>query len=437
MFSFKVSALILSLCFASFLTFVVTSTVHAQSDQQIVKYKNLTLDFGQGIKTNAQLTYPAIGNGSFPGILLITGTGAEDMNETAGFIRIDNKSGEKIYPPVPFFQIAEFLSERGFTTLRYDKRGIGTNHTILDPNVWGNLTIDDLVQDANSALAILAHQPEVDPNRITVLGHSEGTMITPRVAIDNPDTVDNIVLMGVLDNQTKIFEFQTVELPLQYAEEVLDKNQDGTISGQEASDDLTFERIIGGNLSLILTQYLQNGTKTSKSNYDINNDTRINIETELKPALIENSKSFFEASKSVASSITVETANGTCINLEGCPAYSRSFLNFTPNVSTIGNVPTNSSILMLNGENDTQTPVQGALLLQQKLAQLNHPDHSIITYPNLGHEFYPSSQWFTQNGPIPEYVLADIFTWLGPRSGFTDFESSSLTYPLPPTSPKS
>jgi hypothetical protein len=100
MFSFKFSALILSLCFASFLTFVVTSTVHAQSDQQIVKYKNLTLDFGQGIKTNAQLTYPAIGNGSFPGILLITGSGAEDMNETAGIIRIDNKSGEKIYPSI-------------------------------------------------------------------------------------------------------------------------------------------------------------------------------------------------------------------------------------------------------------------------------------------------------------------------------------------------
>ena len=41
------------------------------------------MDFGEGVKTDAQLTYPAIGNGSFPGILLITGSGAEDMNETA------------------------------------------------------------------------------------------------------------------------------------------------------------------------------------------------------------------------------------------------------------------------------------------------------------------------------------------------------------------
>ena len=46
------------------------------------------MDFGEGVKTDAQLTYPAIGNGSFPGILLITGSGAEDMNETAERYRV-------------------------------------------------------------------------------------------------------------------------------------------------------------------------------------------------------------------------------------------------------------------------------------------------------------------------------------------------------------
>jgi len=51
---------------------------------------------------------------------------------------------------------------------RYDKRGIGGNHTILDSNVWGNMTINDLVQDANKALEVLMQQPEVDNNKITV-----------------------------------------------------------------------------------------------------------------------------------------------------------------------------------------------------------------------------------------------------------------------------
>ncbi len=348
---------------------------------------------------------------------MITGSGAEDMNETGGFIRIDNKTGEKIYPPTPFFQIAEYLSDRGFATLRYDKRGIGTNHTILDSNVWGNLTINDLEQDANKALAVLTQQPEVDNSKITVLGHSEGTVIAPRVAIDNPSKVKNIVLMGALaQNMSEILDFQTVSLPLLYAKEVLDKNHNGSLSVQEASTDVTFQALVGGNLSLILTQDLTNGTKLLKPEYNPNKDTYIDIDTELKPALIERAKSFF----SPPSASTLSESSGKCTNLEGCPLNSSSFLALEPNLSTITKVPSNTSILILNGENDTQTPVQGAFLLQQKLTEINHPDHILITYPNLGHDFYPSSQWQTSQGPIQEYVLADLYSWLEAHSGFTN-----------------
>jgi uncharacterized protein len=413
-----VLSLILFLYSISFLIYGNNFTLYAQSDLRTIKHRDIVIDLGNKIKTNAQLTYPAIGKGPFPGVLLITGSGAEDMNETAGFIRIDNKTGDRTYPPVPFFQIADYLSERGFTVLRYDKRGIGTNHTILDSNIWGNLTLDDITQDANKALAVLIHQSEVDPKRISIIGHSEGTMIAPRVATDNPDKVDNIVLMGAVDNQSKILEFQTVALPLLYAKEVLDKNHDETLSVLEASRDITFERLVGGNLSLILTQNVENGTKTPKAEYNANNDTHMNIETELKPVLVNDAKSLFAPSKSAPS----ETS-GKCTNLEGCPMYSSSFLKFKPNLSSIGSVPTNTSILILNGENDTQTPVQGALLLQQKLTELRHPDHILITYPNLGHEFYPSTQWLTQNGPIEQYVLGDLYSWLEAHTGLTSLST--------------
>ncbi|HVD36806.1 MAG TPA: alpha/beta fold hydrolase [Nitrososphaeraceae archaeon] len=413
-----VLSLILFLYSISFLIYGNNFTLNAQSDLRTTKHRDIVIDLGNKIKTNAQLTLPDIGKGPFPGVLLITGSGAEDMNETAGFIRIDNKTGDRTYPPVPFFQIADYLSERGFTVLRYDKRGIGTNHTILDSNIWGNLTLDDITQDANKALAVLIHQSEVDPKRINIIGHSEGTMIAPRVAMDNPDKVDNIVLMGAVDNQSKILEFQTVALPLLYAKEVLDKNHDGTLSVLEASRDITFERLVGGNLSLILTQNVENGTKTPKVEYNANNDTHINIESELKPVLVNHSKSLFAPSKSAPS----ETS-GKCTNLEGCPMYSSSFLKFEPNLSNIGSVPTNTSILILNGENDTQTPVQGALVLRQKLTELRHPDHILITYPNLGHEFYPSTQWLTQNGPIEQYVLRDLYSWLEAHSGLTSLST--------------
>src|SRR5262249_23235878 len=148
------------------------------------------IDLGNGLKTNAQLTYPAVGKGPFPGVLLIAGSGANDKNGTLGFV---HKDGPK--PPAPYLQIAQYLSERGFVVLRYDKRGVGANYTI-DQNVWGNATVSDLIHDAESALNVLTQQPEVDPQRISVIGHSEGTIITPRVAIDNSTKVKNIILMG-------------------------------------------------------------------------------------------------------------------------------------------------------------------------------------------------------------------------------------------------
>ncbi|MFL6457809.1 MAG: alpha/beta hydrolase, partial [Nitrososphaeraceae archaeon] len=418
-----VIATILSLCAISFLVYGSGSgtakfTVYAQSYLQTIKHRNLVIDLGAGVKTNAQLTYPAIGgngNAKYPGVLLITGSGAEDMNETAGFIRIDNKTGQKIYPPTPIFQIAQYLSERGFAVLRYDKRGVGTNHTILNSNVWGNLTINNLVEDANKALAVLMNQPEVDADKISVLGHSEGTLISPRLAIDNPNKVRNIVLMGaVAQNMSEILYFQTVSLPISYAQKVLDKNHNGLLSVQEASKDVTFQRLIGGNISLILTKNLPNGTRVLNPKDNPNNDAYININTELKPALIEQAKSFFSPSRQMVgtAAATTKTTSEKCINLEGCPMYLKSFLALEPNLNTISKVPPNISILILNGENDTQTPIQGALLLQQKLTEINHPDHILITYPNLGHDFYPSSQWQTQHGPIPSYILADLYSWL-------------------------
>ena len=102
-----------------------------------------------------------------------------------------------------------------------------------------------------------------------------------------------------------------------------------------------------------------------------------------------------------------------------CPIWIKSEYALQPNLDIIGNVPSNTSILILQGENETQTPVEQAFLLQQKLTDVGHPDHTLIIYPNLGHIFYPSSQWSIGLGPIPQYVLADIYSWLESHSGFT------------------
>lgn len=65
-----------------------------------------------------------------PGVLLIHGTSPADKNDTLGPV-LKNQPP----PPQPLLQIAKYLSEREFAVLRYDKRGVGGNLTILDKNV--------------------------------------------------------------------------------------------------------------------------------------------------------------------------------------------------------------------------------------------------------------------------------------------------------------
>jgi uncharacterized protein len=81
-------ATILSLCAISFLVYgnLVNFTVYVQSYLQTIKQRNLVIDLGNGVKTNAQLTLPVLGNGPFPGVLLIPGSCVADKNETLGLV---------------------------------------------------------------------------------------------------------------------------------------------------------------------------------------------------------------------------------------------------------------------------------------------------------------------------------------------------------------
>jgi uncharacterized protein len=353
----------------------------AQPFIQTVKYRDLVIDLGNGIQTNAQLTIPAVGNGPFPGVLLVAGSGAIDMNET---LSPDSK---------PFWQIAQYLSERGFAVLRYDKRGVGANSQIIDTNIWGNLTFDDLKNDAEIALGVLTQQPEVDPTKITLIGHSEGTIIAPRIVIDqenktNATTIKNVVLMGsAATTMADLAHYQKVGIVLEYMHQVLDKNGTGSISVEEAIQDPLVGRFVVANFV--------NDTTTEF----------IDIDRQVKPLLEKELEEFTKAD-----------VNTRCDNPEGCPIWFNSAVNLEPNLSVIGNLSKSTSILMLNGENDPLTPVQQSFLLEQRLTEVDHPDHILITYPSLGHTFAISPQWSTGLGPIEQYVLSDLHSWLSHRT---------------------
>jgi len=378
----------------------------AQQYIQTIKYRNLVIDLGNGLKTNAQLTYPAIGKGPFPGILLFQGSGAYDKNGTD---RMVLKNGPK--PLTPYLQIAQYLSERGFAVLRYDKRGVGANITI-NQNVWGNATANDFIHDAEKALNVLVQQPEVDPKRISLIGHSEGTIYAPRIAIDNSTKVKNIILMGtVAQNFRDIVFYQTVPLPLEYATRVLDKNHTGLISIEQIAKDPVLLPSLPIPKSILRPNNTKAITNTLVREFGTNDS--ISIDKQLKPLLMKSYENL--------TALNLSKCNNLEAQFQGCPIWLRSQLSLLPTLSIIGNVSKSTGILILNGENDSQTPVQQAFLLQQRLTDVQHPDHTLITYPNLGHEFYPSSQWLTRAGPIEPYVLADIYTWLEAHSGLSHY----------------
>ena len=370
-------------------------TILAQQDLETKKYRNMVIDLGDGVKTGAQLTLPAVGNGPFPGVLLIHGSGPADMNETLGIAK-------------PFWEISEYLSERGFAVLRYDKRGIGEGGTIINTSIWGNTTINDLIEDSKKALNVLMQQPEVDPKRISLVGHSEGTIIAPRVAIDNSTNVKNIVLMGIAaQNALDLEYYQDVLAPVEYAHQVVDENHTGLISVQQIAKDPT---LLTSLIKFNIGKYPNpSDTEAMSGAFAKEFDTNdfISIDEQLEPVLTKRYENH-----------TSNMTNLECNQLE-CARWFQSYANLIPPLSVIGNVSNSTGILMLNGENDSQTPVEQAFLFQQRLTDVKHPDHTLITYPDLGHLFYPSPQMSTLSGPIPQYVLADLYSWLESHSGLS------------------
>lgn len=372
---------------------------YAQPYIETVKNRNLTIDLDNGLKTNAQLTFPAIGKGPYPGVIIFPGAGA-------GSVITPSYSKVKYYG-----HLAEYLAERGYAVLKYDKRGVGPYLTISDSNAWGNLTFDNLKHDAEKALSVLLQQPEVNATKkVTLIGHSEGTNFPPRIAAENPDKVRNIVLMApVAEKWTDIIYFQEVANPILYAENILDKDHPGQISVAEASKDPIFQKLVGGNLTQLLLNPTNvtdnNGTGILPEQKNNTNDDLISIEGVLKPALVRG----YENDTSPNASQLSEK----CIDIYGCPSLGKSFSALPSVIGMIGNVSSNIGVLILEGQNDSQTPLQQALLLQQRLTEANHPDHQIIVYPDLGHNFIPSNQWVSSGGPqMEEYVLQDIYEWL-------------------------
>ncbi len=122
------------------------------------------------------LTMPRT-RGPFPAVLLITGSGAQDRDET-------------VFGHRPFLVLADYLTRRGVAVLRADDRGVGGSK--------GNAsqaTSEDFANDVIAGVEYLKARKEIDSKRIGLIGHSEGGCIAPIVAVKLND-LSFIVLMA-------------------------------------------------------------------------------------------------------------------------------------------------------------------------------------------------------------------------------------------------
>lgn len=134
---------------------------------------------GPGGVLSGTLTKPE-GKGKFPAIVLITGSGSQDRDET-------------IFNHKPFFVIADALTKAGFAVLRMDDRGVGASEG--DPS---RATTEDLAEDIYAGVRALHGQAEIDTNRIGLIGHSEGGMIAQILAAKYPQDIAFICSMAGL-----------------------------------------------------------------------------------------------------------------------------------------------------------------------------------------------------------------------------------------------
>ena len=123
------------------------------------------------------LTYPKK-KGKYPAVLLLTGSGPQNRDE-------------EIFGHQPFKVLADYLTKNGIVVLRVDDRGIGQSS-----GNFANSTIENFSKDAISAFDYLKKQPQVDKNKVGMIGHSEGGLIAELLAGQRLPDLSFIVLLA-------------------------------------------------------------------------------------------------------------------------------------------------------------------------------------------------------------------------------------------------
>ncbi len=154
-------------------------------------------------------------------VVLVAGSGPQTRDEEV--------LGHKI-----FLVLADYLTRRGIAVLRYDKRGIGGS-----TGSYADATSFDFAADAKAAVAYLRGRKDIDARRIGVIGHSEGGLIAPLVAADDPGVAFIVLMAGPGEDGFKVL-LQQGDLLLKAA-----GASDTTVASSHALRQAMFEEVRG------------------------------------------------------------------------------------------------------------------------------------------------------------------------------------------------
>ncbi|WBW96700.1 alpha/beta hydrolase [Oceanirhabdus sp. W0125-5] len=143
------------------------------------------------------LAIPQMDKEKLPAVLIVNGSGPADRDGNI------NRPGMSfnIYK-----KIAHFISELGFITLRYDKRGSGESE-----GEFNSTGMSDLINDINNNIKFLQNHLKVDKDKIILLGHSEGCILST-LANEITPVSGVILLSGAGKNLKHFLHYQNISI---------------------------------------------------------------------------------------------------------------------------------------------------------------------------------------------------------------------------------
>lgn len=174
------------------------TNIKPQTPQPPFPYLNEEVSYlneKEKVQLGGTLTKPLSGNG-FPAVLLITGSGQQDRDESIGMHK-------------PFAVIADQLTKAGIAVLRVDDRGMGKS-----TGDFKSASSENFASDVMAGIAYLKTRKDIDHARIGLMGHSEGGVIAPYVAARSKDVAFIVMLAGPVVGGKATMYYQAVEKPL-------------------------------------------------------------------------------------------------------------------------------------------------------------------------------------------------------------------------------